>query len=91
MTVELSSEIEAELAVERLVSHLEAWIIQQPEALLIWTQPRATRKRAAEAIADVMTRIPAREGSDEMNRKQRRKLIEALRHQNKEWFKGISL
>jgi hypothetical protein len=71
---------------------LEAWILQQQEAVLIWGQPRTTRKRAAEAIADIMTRIPTRDPENvEMNRADRRRLMEALRKQNKDWWKDISV
>lgn len=86
----MSSQAEAELAIERLLDKMEAWLLQQPEAVLIWTQPRDTRKRAARAIADLLALIPTRENV-EGNRKLRRLIIKELEHENREWYKDISL
>jgi len=86
----MSSAAEAELAIERLMEKLEAWVLQQPEALLIWAQGRHARKHAATEIAHIMTRIPTRD-NPEMNRAAKRRLIAALEKEDKEWWKGIGL
>ena len=79
---------EAELAVERLLSKLEGWLLQQPEMLLIWTQDRDTRKRVEREVAKLLTTIPAR-GMVDANRAFRRRIIKALERQHRDWYEGI--
>jgi hypothetical protein len=93
VTAPLGSEAEAELAIERLFDKLENWLIQQPETLVIWAQPRNTRKRAGKVIADAMTTIPKRAfDSKGMSRRMRRDVLKQLREQDqREWWKDISV
>jgi hypothetical protein len=88
---ELGSEAEAHMAVERLMDKLEAWVVQQPEALLIWAQSKHVRKLAAREIAVIMTNIPTRNNPEAMNREQRKRLLKALEAEDKKWFEGIGL
>ena len=90
MTTPIGSQVEAELAIERLLDKLEKWIIAQPEAVLIWGQPREVRKRVGEAIAKEMTTIPTREGQP-LNRNMRREITRELNRQEREWWKGIRI
>lgn len=90
MAQTIGSKAEAEMAIERLLDKMEAWILQQPEVLLIWTQDRYTRKEAARAIADMMTTIPRRE-ADTLNRAARKRLFKALDAADREWWRGIEI
>lgn len=90
MAEEIGSQAEAELAIERLMDKLAAWLLQQPEILLIWVQPRHVRKAAAIEIAKMMTTIPTRDDV-EGNRRLRRQLIRALDQHEHEWYKGVKI
>ncbi len=91
MTVPVGSEVEAELAMERLLDKLQRWMLQQPEVVLLWAQDRGTRKRVAAAVVDELARIPTRTPDGEPNRAQRRRIMEELRKADADWWKGISL
>lgn len=90
MTTPIGSEAEAELAIERLLDKLQKWILIQPEAILLWSRDRDTRKRVCKLIATELTRIPVREGQ-EINRSMRREIIRELNRQEREWWKGVRL
>jgi len=90
MTQEIGSRVEAELAVERLLDKFTAWLLQQPEVILVWSQDRTTRKRVAEALADGFTKIPVREGQ-EYNRDVKRRVVREMNRQEREWWRGIRL
>lgn len=90
MATEIGSRAEAELAIERLFDHLEGWLLQQPEVLLIWMQPRGVRKDVAQAIGDLVTTIPTRENVVG-NRSARRRALRAMDAAEREWWKGVKL
>jgi len=90
MESEITSPAEVELAVERLLDHMQNWLRTQPEALLIWSAPRGARKRAAALLADEVFRIPTREGQP-VNRSMRRKITRELLREEREWWKGIKI
>ena len=81
----VTSKLEVELALERLLDHLESWLRQQPEwATILAAGDRQTRKRAAEAIAKSLTTIPTVSGTA-INRAARRRMFAELDKQPGWW------
>lgn len=82
---------EAELALHRLLDKHQAWLIQQPELLLLWTADRNTRRRAAKALADELLTIPVRAMTETTppNRALRRRILAELERNNPRWWGGV--
>lgn len=91
MSAGTQSEAEAELAIERLLLHLDAWLLQQPEMMLLWAQPRHVRRQVSKLLAEHIATIPKREGAAEPGRAVRRQILQAIRAAGAEWFKGVKL
>jgi hypothetical protein len=71
---------ETEAAIERLMDHLDRWLLQQPEWLYLMGLPdRATRRRLATLIARELTTIPVDVASPVLGRQMRRKLLAEFR------------
>ena len=78
------------MAIERLLDHHRAWLMQQPEwSIVLGSTDRATRRRVAKALADEFTTIPAYEGGDKMNRALRRRVFAELERRDPEFYKGL--
>lgn len=68
-----------DLALEKLLDKLAAWLLVQPEWVNLMTSgDRQSRRRMAAEMAKYITTIPAREGQVG-NRKMRRNIIRAMR------------
>lgn len=82
---------EAELAIERLLTHLANWLVQQPEwPILMGASGRVTRRRVARLIAAELVTIPTAVGSPYGgNRALRRQLIQELRRAEDNWWEGV--
>lgn len=96
MTDSRGSQAEAEAAIERLLDKLSNWLIAQPELLILWTQPRSTRKRVAELLAHELMTIPKRmvDETTPPNRSVRRAILRELEKNGAYWedaadFMGI--
>jgi hypothetical protein len=83
-----SSSLQAEEALHRLLDKHQRWLLEQPELLLLWTQPRATRRRVAQLVAQELMTIPAREFNENTppTRAQRRQILAELKRTNREWW-----
>lgn len=72
----LTGASETELAIEKLMDHLDRWLLQQPEWLYLMGLPdRATRRRLATLIARELTTIPVDTTAPVLGRQMRRKLL----------------
>lgn len=91
MTVTYGSQAEAEMAIEALLDKHQRWLMQQPELLLIWSQPRPTRKRVADLLAKELTTIPVRliDENTLPNRAMRREILATIRRADPEFWKGV--
>ena len=89
----MSTQVEAELAIERLLDHLQHWLVTQPEwPVLMGASDRGTRKRVARLIAEELTTIPTQQFAKPVaNRKLRRAMMKELAAAEKEWFAGLDL
>ena len=86
------SQAEAELALETLLDHHQMWLMQQPELLILWTQPRAVRKAIAKLLSEELLTIPVR-GFDENtlpNRQMRRRILAEVRRTDPDFWKNIT-
>lgn len=88
----MTSQIEAEAAVEKFLDHLRAWLVQQPEWPMILLPGRQTRKEVAQLIAKEIMTIPSTLGEPGMgNRALRRSIMRAMERDDKRFFEGIDL
>jgi hypothetical protein len=86
------SEPAAELALERLLDHHEAWLLQQPELLILWMQGRHVRREVARLLAKQLSTIPVRKMTEDTppSRAWRRNFFRALKRGNPTWFQGVA-
>jgi hypothetical protein len=86
----IETEAEYELALERLLSKLDSWLVNQEEWPLVFGSDRQARKRAATLLAKEILTIPKRQfETPQVNRGVRRRIIRELAHQEREWFAGV--
>lgn len=86
------SQAEAELALERLLDNHQRWLMQQPELLILWSQPRHTRRRVATELAEELLTIPKRVFDETTlpNRAMRKRILAEVRRTDPDWWKEIA-
>jgi hypothetical protein len=89
----VASRVEAELALDKFMDHLRAWLVQQPQwAMLMGAADRRTRREVADLIAKEITTIPtAAYDPGTPNRALRRAILKVLERDDARVFEGIDL
>lgn len=88
MSIEVQTEAEADI--ERLLDHLDRWLLQQPEWLRLMALPaRQTRKRVAELVAKELLLMPKRPDQGQPGRQMRRKILAEMKKDESSWMKGV--
>lgn len=71
--------VERATPLESLLLKLDGWLRQQPEWPALFTADRRTRRRAAQALAQALYRLPSAPVSEQLNRQARRAVVREVR------------